>query len=141
VTGHLGVIAAMDALFERVVGDPASCGDELLSAWLQDALAGLEPPVDKALAREVRKAARLAGRLARFWSDPDRSSRLPAEWQQAVDAALGSTGWEPSLEVARMGLDAEPSAALFDEVRRRWRQVRFAPWLEGVTYQEWLSAR
>ena len=106
MTGHLGVVAAMDALFERVAGDPASCGDELLSAWLQDTLASLEPPVDKALAREVRKAARLAGRLARFWSDPDRSSRLPADWQQAVDAALGSTGWEPSLEVARMGLDA-----------------------------------
>jgi len=78
VTGHLDVIATMDALFERVAGDPAYCGDELLSAWLGDTLASLEPPVDKALAREVR---------------------------------------------------------------RRWRQVHFAPWLEDVTYQEWLSAR
>jgi hypothetical protein len=141
VAGHLGVVAAMDALFERVAGDPASCGDEVLSAWLADTLASLDPPVDKALAREVRKVARLAGRLARFWSDPDRSSRLPVDWQQAVDAALGSTGWEPSLEVARMGLEQEPSAALFEEMRSRWRQVHFAPWMEGVTYQEWLSAR
>jgi hypothetical protein len=141
VAGHLGIVAAMDALLERAAGDPAACGDELLSAWLQDMLASLEPPVDKALAREVRKVARLAGRLARYWADPDRAARLPADWRQAVDAALGSTGWEPSLEVARMGLEAEPSPALFAEVRSRWPQVHFAPWMEGITYQEWLSAR
>jgi hypothetical protein len=131
----------MDALLERVGGDPAACGDELLSAWLQDTLASLEPPVDKALMREVRRVARLAGRMARYWAAPDRAARLPADWHQAVDAALGSTGWEPSLEVALMGLEAEPSATLFAEVRRRWPQVHFAPWMEGVTYQEWLSAR
>jgi hypothetical protein len=141
VPGHLAAIAAMDALFERVAGDPASCGDELLSAWLGDTLGSLEPPVDKALAREVRKAARLAGRLARYWADPARAPRLPADWHQAVDAALGSTGWEPSLEVARLGLKQEPSPALFDEVACRWPQVHFARWMEGVTYQEWLTGR
>jgi len=130
----------MDALYERVAADPAACGDELLSAWLQDTLGGLEPPIDKALAREVRRAARLAGRLARYWAG-DRAARLPADWRQAVDGALGSTGWGPSLEVARLGLEQEPSPALFEEVRRRWRQVHFTPWMEGVTYAEWLSAR
>ena len=113
----------------------------MLGAWLQDLLGGLEPPVDKALAREVRRAARLAGRLARYWAGPGAGPRLPADWRQAVDAALGSTGWEPSLEVARLGLAQDPSPALFEEVRQRWRQVHFAPWMEGVTYQEWLSAR
>jgi len=138
---HLGVVAAMDALLARVAGDPAACGEELLGAWLQETLGSLEPPVDKAVAREVRRVARLAGRLGRYWSDPDRAGRLPADWRQAVDAALGSTGWEPSLEVARIGLEQEPSAALFEEVRSRWPQVHFAPWLEGITYREWLSAR
>ena len=138
---HLGVVAAMDALLARVAGDPAACSEELLGAWLQETLGSLEPPVDKAVAREVRRVARLAGRLGRYWSDPDRAGRLPADWRQAVDAALGSTGWEPSLEVARIGLEQEPSAALFEEVRSRWPQVHFAPWQEGVTYQEWLSAR
>jgi len=131
----------MDALFERVAATPSACGDELLAAWLQDTLAALEPPVDKALAREVRRAARLAGRLARYWADPARVPGLPADWRQAVDAALGSTGWEPSLEVARLGLEQEPSPALFEEMRRRWPQVHFAPWMEGVTYQEWLAER
>ena len=131
----------MDALLESVAADPAACGDEALSAWLQDVLAGLEPPVDRALAREVRKAARLAGRLGRYWSDPERAARLPADWRQAADAALGSTGWEPSLEVALLGLERQPSRALFEEVRRRWPQVHFAPWQEGITYEEWLAAR
>ena len=141
MAGHLGLVAAIDALYERAAADPAACGDELLGAWLQDTLGGLEPPVGKALAREVRRAARLAGRLARYWAAPDRAASLPADWRQAVDAALGSTGWEPSLEVARLGLAQDPSPALFEEVRQRWRQVHFAPWMEGVTYQEWLSAR
>lgn len=141
MTGHPGVVAAMDALYERVATDPTACGDELLSAWLQDTLGGLEPPVDKALAREVRRVARLAGRMARYWADPERAPHLPADWRQAVDAALGSTGWEPSLEVVRLGLEVAPSAALFEEVRQRWRQVHFAPWMEGVGYQEWLAAR
>ena len=139
--GHLSVIAAMDALFAQVAGDPEGCGEETLSAWLEDILSALGTPVDKALAREVRRAARLAGRLGRYWSDPGRAGRQPADWRQAVDAALGSTGWGPSLEVARMGLEREPSPALFDEVRRRWPQVHFATWQEGITYQEWLAGR
>jgi hypothetical protein len=141
VTGHLGVVAAMDALLERAAATPSSCDDELLAAWLQETLGALEPPVERALAREVRRAARLAGRLARYWADPARAAQRPADWRQAVDAALGSTGWEPSLEVARLGLEQAPSPALFEEVRRRWRQVHFAPWQEGVTYEEWLAGR
>ncbi|MBM3695911.1 MAG: hypothetical protein FJW79_08270 [Actinobacteria bacterium] len=141
MSGHLGVVAAIDALFERVAADPGACGDEMLSTWLQDTLGGLEPPVDRALAREVRRAARLAGRLARYWNDPERAARLPADWRQAVDAALGSTGWAPSLQAALLGLESEPSAALFEEVRRRWPQVHFAPWMEGVTFEEWRAAR
>ncbi len=68
-------------------------------------------------------------------------TRRPADWRQAVDAALGSRGWEPSLAVARLGLEREPSPALFEEVRRRWPQVHFAPWLEGVGYDEWRANR
>jgi hypothetical protein len=131
----------MDDLFERAASEPSSCGDDLLAAWLQDALGTLEPPVGRALAREARRAVRLARRLARYWADPVRAGQIPADWRQAVDAALGSTGWEPSLAVARLGLEQDPSPALFAEVRCRWRQVHFAPWQEGATYEEWLASR
>ncbi|HUU61072.1 MAG TPA: hypothetical protein VMX37_01625 [Acidimicrobiia bacterium] len=141
MAGHLRVVAAMDSLYERAAADPAAGGDEFLAAWLEEVLGALPPPVDKELARQVRRAARLGGRLARYWADPERAPRRPADWRQAVDAALGSRGWEPSLEVARRGLEVEPSPALFEEVRRRWRQVHFAPWMEGVAYEEWAQSR
>lgn len=138
---HLGVVVALDSLYRRVAADPAAGQDEALAAWLDEVLGSWPPPVDKALAKQVRRAARLAGRLGRYWSDPERSARRPADWRQAVDAALGSRGWEPSLAVALLGLEAEPSPALFEEVRRRWRQVHFAPWMEGVSYGEWRRGR
>ena len=140
VAGYLGLLAAMDSLFEQAAADPAAGSPESLAAWLEDALGGGEPP-DRALAREVRRAARLAGRLARYWADPAQAVRRPTAGRQAVDAALGSRGWEPSLVVARLGLEREPSPALFEEVRRRWPQVHFAPWLEGVGYDEWRATR
>jgi hypothetical protein len=141
MASYPGLLAALDALFASVADDPTGCGEEMLGAWLQETLGGLEPPVDRALARELRRAARLAGRMAKYWSDPERAGRLPADWRQAVDAALGSTGWAPSLEVARIGLDREPSPTLFAEVSRRWPLVHFAPWQEGLTYEEWLAGR
>jgi hypothetical protein len=140
VAGYLGLLAAMDSLFEQAAADPAAGSAESLAAWLEEVLGGGEP-TDRALAREVRRAARLAGRLARYWADPGQAARRPADWRQAVDAALGSRGWEPSLAVARLGLEQEPSPALFEEVRRRWPQVHFAPWLEGVGYDEWRANR
>jgi len=138
VAGCLGIVAAIDLLYERVAADLSTGGGESLAAWLEEVLGALQPPVDKDLAKQVRRAARLAGRLARYWSDAERAPRRPADWRQAVDVALGSRGWEPSLEVALIGLEVEPSLALFEEVRRRWRQVHFAPWMEGTGYAEWL---
>lgn len=140
MAGFLGILAAMDALFEQAAEDPAAGSAESLAGWMDDVLGSMEP-LDREVAREVRRAARLAGRLARYWADPDQAGRRPPDWRQAVDGALGSRGWEPSLRVARLGLEREPSPALFEEVRRRWPQVHFSPWLEGVDYDEWRAGR
>lgn len=140
MAGYLGLLAAMDALYEQAADDPAAGSAESLAAWLEEVLAGMGP-TDRELARELRRAARLAGRLARYWADPAQAAHRPADWRQAVDGALGSRGWEPSLHVARLGLAREPSPALFEEVRRRWPQVHFAPWLEGMSYSDWLRDR
>ena len=102
-----------------------------------EVLAVAGPGMAKAVLRQVRKVLRLTGRLARYWDDPDRNLRLPADWRLAVDEALGSRGWEPALAVALIGLDAEPSPELYAEVQQRWRQVRFEPWMEGVSYAQW----
>jgi hypothetical protein len=89
VTGYLGVIAAMDSLFERVVADPPACGDELLAAWMGEVLGTLEPPLDKSLAREVRRAARLAGRLGGYWSARPTS---PPGWRVSAIRSGWGTG-------------------------------------------------
>ncbi len=133
----LRLIAALDRLYEDVVADPASWDDGAFAGWLEGLEAEIEPP-SKAEAREVRRAVRHARRLARFWS---QRPNAPADWRSAVDMALGGRGWEPTLALARLGLEASPSAELFTEAKRRFQVAHFSPWQEGVDYEEWLAGR
>lgn len=133
----LGIIASLDRLYEAVVGDPTAWDDAAFAAWLDDFQAGMEPP-PKAVAREVRRAVRNARRLARFWSERATAS---GDWRSAVDVALGGRGWEPTLALARLGLEEAPSPELFAEAKRRFQVVHFRPWLEGVGFDEWLAGR
>jgi hypothetical protein len=139
VDGFLGLVSAIDGLYARVVADPADWSDQALGEWLQEILGSMEPPVDRVLATAVRRAARCASRLAKHWGDPQRAGKVPVVWQGAVDAALGSRGWEPSLSVARRGLEVEPSPELFEEVRRLHRMVHLQPWMEGTSFPQWLA--
>jgi hypothetical protein len=34
-----------------------------------------------------------------------------------------------------------PDAVTFDAVKTRFQAVHFVPWMEGVTYEEWLAER
>ncbi len=132
----LALVAAMDGLYEGVVSDPGRWSEAELAAWAADLHddVGVLP---KAWAREVRRVVRLAAKLARRLLD----ARAPSDgdWRGAVDAVLGGRGWGPSLEIARLGLASAPSPELFDTVRERFRVAHFTPWMEGVTYDEWLD--
>jgi hypothetical protein len=133
----LGLLAALDGIYERVVADPGAVRDADLLSWASEATSVLEPPVDRRVAREVRRVIRLARRLAAFWSDRPP----PDDWRSAVDEALGSRGWQPTLDLARLALDEEPSPELFEEVRFRFAVVHFRPWMEGVDYDDYLAGR
>jgi hypothetical protein len=141
VGDFLGLLSAIDSLYARVIADSAAWGDQALGEWLEEVLGSLEPPVDRTLATGVRRAARCASRLANHWGDSRRAGKAPVAWQGAVDAALGSRGWEPSLTVARRGLEVEPSPELFEEVRRLHRMVHLQPWMEGTSYSQWLASQ
>jgi hypothetical protein len=141
VGGFLGVVSAIDTLYARVVADPAAWDARALGEWVEEALGSLDPPVDRALATAVRRAARCASRLAGHWGDPSRAGKTPVEWEAAVDAALGSRGWEPPLLAARRGLEVEPSPELFEAVRRLHKMVHLQPWMEGVPYSRWLDSQ
>lgn len=137
----LSVVESLDHVYERVLADPTGVRDAELISWVGEALSALEPPVDKRVAREARRVARLARRLAVFWSDPERIERRPEDWRSGVDEALGSRGWQPTLDIVRFGLDEDPSPELFEEMQFRFAVVHFRPWLEGIDYESYLASR
>lgn len=138
MSGALGLIAAMDRLYESVVADPDRWDDAELAAWAAD-LQSDAGELPREWAREVRRVVRLARRLGDYWRDGGRQP--PPDWRGAVDAALGGRGWGPSLAIARLGLEAAPDPELFEQVRERFRVAHFTPWMEGVTYEEWLASQ
>jgi hypothetical protein len=133
------VLAAIDELYRRAVEDPGTVDEAWLAAWLEDTSSLLEPPVDGVIARQLRTAARRGARLARYWSQADAAG-LP-DWRNGVDEALGSAGWRPALEVARRGLELEPTPEAFRDVQERFRAVHFRPWMEGISLEEYLEGR
>jgi hypothetical protein len=140
-TALLSVVESLDSVYERVLADPPGVRDADLLSWVGEALTALEPPVDKQIAREARRVARLARRLAAFWSDPERIDGRPDDWRSGVDEALGSRGWQPTLDIIRHGLEADPSPELFEEMQFRFAVVHFRPWLEGIDYESYLASR
>ena len=136
----LSLVEALDHVYERVVADPDVRDGDLLS-WVGEALTVLEPPVDKRVAREARRVTRLARRLGQFWSRPEMAGKGPEDWRSAVDEALGSRGWQPTLDIIRYGLETDPSPELFEEMQFRFAVVHFRPWLEGIDYESYLASR
>ncbi|MDX1690337.1 MAG: hypothetical protein R3290_04865 [Acidimicrobiia bacterium] len=125
------LVTAVDELYERAVTRPGDVDDGVLARWLEDQAAGLEPPVDREVARLLRRAARTARRLARVRS---RRGGDVVDWRHGVDDALGSAGWRVQLDLARRGLDLHPDPELYEEARARYRAVHFTDW--PVTYEE-----
>ncbi|MFQ5947278.1 MAG: hypothetical protein ACE5KX_00275 [Acidimicrobiia bacterium] len=141
-TQALALIEALDTLYESVVRDPRAWDAQALAEWADETVANCEPRLDRTAVRELRRGVRQARRLQGYWArQRAQGAATPADWKSAVDQGLGSGGWKPSLELARQGLETAPSPQLFEEVRRRFRVVHFQPWMEGITYEEWLKAK
>ncbi len=134
-----GLTSSVDALYEMAVFDPASIDDAELARWLEDVAFFIEGRVDKVTAKALRKAARNARRLARYWGGDDRDpGRLP-DWRNGVDEVLGGAGWRPHLDLARAELAADPSPEAFDAVKHWFRAVHFTEWMDGVSFEEWVE--
>ena len=133
----LAVVPLAEDLFRRSVTEPGSIDDLALEDWMGEAAAVSGEPPSKVTARAMRRCVRDARKLASYWGERDPST-LP-DWRNGVDEALGSRGWEPHLDLAREALEVSPSADAFDEVKRLHRTVHFTPWMEGVSFEEWLD--
>lgn len=138
MSASLRLLAVLDRLYEGAVTDPDSWTDQAIAEAADEALSDLDGPLPKAVARPFRAGTRRTRSLRAYWVDKAPSA-LP-DWRMGVDEALGSQGWEPSLDLAMAGLDDEPSAELFEEVRARFRLVHFQPWMEGITFEEWTDS-
>jgi len=131
------LVRAVDELYRRVVTEPGSWNDDAFAAWIEG-VADLRPGREEA--RQLRRAVRAARKLARFWASGAAAPFAGEEdWRARVDLALGAPAWRPTLELARIALDAAPDPEVFAEVQARFRLVHHAPWLEGVEYAEWIA--
>jgi hypothetical protein len=137
---RLSLAYAIDDLYRDVVMEPERWGDGAYAEWLENAVLDAES-VDKVTARSLRRAVRIAGKLQRFWSSPDATRyQGEASWETRVDLAVGIPAWRPGLELAERALEEAPSPDSFEEVRRRFRLVNGATWMEGVDYETWADA-
>ena len=133
----LSLAFAIDDLYRDVVMDPDRWGDEAYAEWLENVAIDAQS-IDKVTARSLRRAIRIAGKLQEFWSSPDAARyRGEPSWETRVDIAVGIPAWRPGLELAERDFEESPSQDGFDEVRRRFRIVNGATWMEGVDYETW----
>lgn len=133
MSSTLGLLDAIDRLYADVVTAPDAWGEQSLADWANEVTAG---GVDRQQARSVRRALRIAQRLRDFWLR-DEAVVSADDWRTRVDVALGPRAWRPTLELAQHGLDVEPSAAVFDEVKARFRIVNSEAWMDGVDFAAW----
>ena len=128
------VIAAglVDDLYCQAVTTPAAIDDAALIEWMEQAMEAVA--YDRAMAKPLRAAVRHARRLA---SRLDAAAQRFPDWRNGVDQVLGTRGWEPQLDLVRLGLEQAPDPELFAAVKERHRAVHFTEWMEGVDYEEW----
>jgi hypothetical protein len=132
------LLDSIDDLYESIVMRPDQWTEEGIHEWASD-LSSEDRP-DKEIARSLRRCVRAANKLQKFWKNPSNSRVDDAEdWRSRVDIALGGPAWRPTLELAQHGLQAAPTPELFAQVQHRFRLVYNQPWLEGVTYTEWMT--
>ncbi len=138
MTDYLALVHSLEELYRGAVVSPEDVTDARLGSWADDLFA---TPPGREVARHVRRAMRVSRKLAAFWRDPDAGVPSDAgDWSTRVDLAVGASGWRPVLEVARLGLEENPSRELYEEVGRLFRVVHHEVWMDGASYEEWLAA-
>ena len=132
----LSTLRSIEGLYESVVTDPHSWGEQAFADWANDTLiAASELP--KSAVREIRRSLRAAQKMQAFWVSERGTVSDHDDWRSKVDIALGPRAWRPLLDLARVGLDTAPTEELFDEIKERFAVVNSERWMEGITYEEW----
>lgn len=133
------LLRAVDDLYASVVEDPDLWNEAAFAEWAES-VAAEAPSAGKPAQRSLRQALRRAQRMGTFWAAASDAQRGAApDWRARVDIASGAPAWRPTLDLAMLALEESPSAESFAEVQERFRLVNNTPWMEGVSYEEWLD--
>lgn len=132
------IVDEIDQLYEQAVLVPASRSDQALADWAEAVAEGHE--LDRESARYVRRCLNVARKLAAFWSDDRNTTDQPDEWRSRVDIALGARAWRPQFDLAWHLLELSPDEQTFVRVSELFRFVNNEPFLDGVSYGEWIES-
>jgi hypothetical protein len=130
------LLDAVDSLYEAAVMEPQSWTPQGVADWMEGISA--DRSIDPQTAKLLRRVIKTAERLQDFWVVDSRQSDLSVPWQSRVDLALGPRAWRPVLDLARHALDQHPTQETFDTVGALFRLVNNRPWLDGLTFEEWV---
>ncbi len=134
----LSTLRSIDSLYESVVTDPESWGEQAFADWANETLVATAELPREAI-REVRRSLRSAQKLQIFWASSASAVSDHDDWRSKVDIALGPRAWRPALDLARVGLDHSPCAELFHEVKERFAVANSERWMEGIDFDAWLT--
>ncbi len=133
---YLSTLRAIETLYESVVTDPENWGEQAFVDWANDTMAEATQLPKEAL-REVRRSLRSAQKLQAFWASSESSVSDHGDWKSKVDIALGPKAWRPTLDLARVGLNASPCEEIYLEVKERFAVVNSERWMEGIDFEAW----
>ena len=125
---HVGVVGSLERMYESAVMAPGDFDAAMIAEDI------FEQVSEREVAKRVRRAMRVAVKLAGFWDG--RADDEP-DWVRRVDQASGAPAWRPLLEVAQLGLDADPSPEVFELVKRLFPVVHYERWMDGMEFDEW----
>ena len=135
---YLGTIRAVMGLYESVVSEPGTWGEQAFTDWANETLTGAHELTKDAI-KQIRRSLRAAQKLQQFWLDDRSSVSDHDDWRTRVDIALGAKAWRPLLDFARIGLEMSPDEELFNEVKELFAVVTQDRWMEGIGFEQWLA--
>lgn len=130
-----GILDDIDELYEGCVMAPERWNSQAFADW-SEAVAGTND-LDRQQAKYVRRAITAARKLQAFWVDKQKASA--DGWHARVDLAMGPRAWRPQLDLAEYLLGSSPSQETFDRVSSLFPLVMNEPFMDGITYEEWLA--
>jgi hypothetical protein len=141
VSRFVGLVDRAEGLYESVVTSAHDWNESRFAEWA-DELAVDGADLDRDTLRFVRRIIRAAAKLQTFWAVDDTTRPDDhGDWRTRVDISLGARAWRPILELAMHGLEVDPSPELFEVVRQLFVVVNAQRWMDGVSYEDWLSGR